>query len=259
MDNLVLVVKNAVGTFQTQLNPLNPGATPQWDFSSLNEIIGDYRSTINECRALLNNNRQYLQRRSALRNIEWNILVQPDATRLKDQILLHNAKVLFVLKPLEIDLLSRIHADLASRIDNVHELVLRIAGVVVPDLQQGILQQENRPIYTITIPPQVEEIYQQAAEIDHPDVRHADRFPSIEGAEAFIIHLKNSTTAFRAGLLVEERTPAANQYLNLLKCVWIMKRLKSSRELSISGRQSHWPSYIKQLDAVCSIPFSLFI
>jgi hypothetical protein len=35
-----------------------------------------------------------------------------------------------------------------------------------------------------------------------------------------------------------------------LKCVWIIRKLRSSQELSNTGHQSHWPSYIKRLDAV---------
>ncbi|KAI9781265.1 MAG: hypothetical protein M1839_006057 [Geoglossum umbratile] len=240
LDNVSHVVSNAFSNLQAPPNRL---AAPPWDFSSLWEIIGDYHSTINECKKLLLECQRYHQGGSALRNIEWNIFVQPTVKRLTEQILLHNSKTLFLLKPLEIDLLCRIHQDLASRIDAVHAAVLG---------QEIVSQSENQRSFTLAIPPELEAIIQQAAEVDHPELRDGNLFPLSEGAEAFVIHFNNATVGFRAGLLVDGRTPSAEQYLNLLKCIWIMRKLQHTQELSNLGQQSHWPSYIKQLDAELS-------
>jgi hypothetical protein len=247
LDSVNLVVNNAFSKLRA---PPNHSTTPLWDFSSLKEIIGNYHSTIDECKTLLLEYQWYRQGGSALKNIEWNMFVRPTVRRLTEQILLHNSKVLFLLKPLEIDLLSRVHQDLASRIDVVHAAVLKIQGILVPDLQEVVSQLENQRSFTLTIPPELEARIQKAAEIDHPELRDGDLFPLGEGAEAFVIQFNNATIRFEAGRLADERMPSAEQYLNLLKCVWIMRRLQNTRELSNLGQQSHWPSYIKQLDAV---------
>ncbi|KAI9767775.1 MAG: hypothetical protein M1840_005456 [Geoglossum simile] len=240
LDNVSRVVSRAFSNLQAPPNRL---AAPPWDFSSLWEIIGDYRSTINDCKRLLSDSQRYYQGGSALRNIEWNIFVQPTVKRLTERILLHNSKTLFLLKPLEIDLLCRIHQDLASRIDAVHAAVLG---------QEVVSQLENPRSFTLAIPPEVEARIQQEAEIDHPELRDGGLFPLSEGAEAFVVHFNNATVGFRAELLVDGRTPSAEQYLNLLKCIWIMRRLQCTQELSNLGQQSHWPSYIKQLEGELS-------
>lgn len=76
-------------------------ASPRWDQYSLLEIIGDYEETLGECCALVKNNRRYQSSTVPIKNIEWNMLVQPNAERLRRRLLLHNSKVLLVLKPFE--------------------------------------------------------------------------------------------------------------------------------------------------------------
>jgi hypothetical protein len=73
----------------------------RWDRSSLREIIGDYEATLQECTELLNRNRRYRVGGGPLRNIEWNVLVQPSVDRMRERIILHNSKILHVLKPFE--------------------------------------------------------------------------------------------------------------------------------------------------------------
>ena len=68
--------------------------------SSLEEIIGDYKSTLRECYDLIRSNQRYY-RTNAMRNIEWNVLIQPNADRLRQRILLHNSKIFHFLKPFE--------------------------------------------------------------------------------------------------------------------------------------------------------------
>lgn len=58
--------------------------------------------TLRECRHLLESNERYRKGGNPLRNIEWNVLVQPVADQLRQRIMLHNSKILHVLKPLEV-------------------------------------------------------------------------------------------------------------------------------------------------------------
>jgi hypothetical protein len=63
--------------------------------------VGDYEATLHECYDLICANNRYRGGSTALRNIEWNVLLQPSVERLRQRIVLHNSKILHVLKPFE--------------------------------------------------------------------------------------------------------------------------------------------------------------
>lgn len=71
------------------------------DRRSLNEIIGDYQATLEQCQLLLDRNRRYSQTTSPLRNIEWNYNVMPQVDHLRSRIRMHTARIEHVLKPFE--------------------------------------------------------------------------------------------------------------------------------------------------------------
>lgn len=72
-------------------------------------------------------------------------------------------------------------------------------------------------------------------------------------ADAFITSLDKSTRNFKPGLTVNERIPSRPQYLSLLKCLFLMKKMQESEELEAARAPpslSHWPSYVKELEEV---------
>lgn len=98
LDILTRVVSQANSSLQTQ-NGYN--AVVRWDPMSLRSIVGDYEATLQECYKLIKSNQRYRVSSTPLKNIEWNVLVQPSADRLRQRIALHNSKILHVLKPFE--------------------------------------------------------------------------------------------------------------------------------------------------------------
>ncbi|KAI1042244.1 hypothetical protein LB505_003109 [Fusarium chuoi] len=62
--------------------------------------------TLRECNELLRSNNRYRVGTNPLRNLEWNVLVQPAADQLRQRIMLHNSKILHVLKPFEVSVTS---------------------------------------------------------------------------------------------------------------------------------------------------------
>ncbi|KAI8175921.1 hypothetical protein K4K52_011710 [Colletotrichum sp. SAR 10_76] len=226
----------------------------RWDPSSLGEIIGDYQGTLRECIELIDNNNRYRLNSGPLRNIEWNVLVAPAADRLRARIALHNSKVLHVLKPFEIDLLCRVredihrvHHDLVDRISAVHGDLHRLIGVLVPDLQVALDQQAQQQEQSLDIPLLVKDGLLKAWESRSPD----EPAPGLkEITDAFVVHFDRSTVNFTpAGILVENKIPRLEQYLSLLKCVWLKERIDESPELkqAVPG-VSHWPSYVQELE-----------
>lgn len=98
LDVLTRVVHQANSSLQRQ-GAYNSYA--RWDPASLRSITGDYELTLHECYELIQANSRYRVGSNALQNIEWNVLVQPSADRLRQRIALHNSKILHVLKPFE--------------------------------------------------------------------------------------------------------------------------------------------------------------
>ncbi|KAK2017260.1 hypothetical protein LZ32DRAFT_577338 [Colletotrichum eremochloae] len=251
LDILTRVVKQADESLRREsaFKPL------RWDPSSLQEIIGDYNETLNECRTLIADNNRYRSSGGPLRNIEWNVLVAPAADRLRARIALHNSKVSHVLKPFEIDLLYRVredirlvHQDLANRITAVHSDLHRLIGVLVPDLDHALAQQSRREPIQLEIPPIVADGLQHAWTAER---QQGSSGPSLqEMADVFVFHYDKSTVKFTAGILVENRIPDIEQYVSLLKCIWVMQHIRESPELgqTPTSSLSHWPSYIKQLE-----------
>jgi len=247
------VVIHAVQSLRQQ----SPHWAPRlrWDERSLLDIIGDYRATIRECEGLINTNKRYSLPSGPVRNLEWNVLVQPQADRLRQRIQLHNSKILHVLKPFEIDLLCRVrqdiermHHDLAERITAVHHDIRRLIGILTPDLEAALEQQAHREIHFLDVPVPVAERFRQQSLADRPEYGY-DVEPSLgDLTDAFIMHFGTSTVVFRSGMLLETRLPPAEQYLSLLKCVWLAGKFRCCRALREASPESHWPSYVRQLE-----------
>ncbi|KAJ4129346.1 hypothetical protein NW768_007884 [Fusarium equiseti] len=255
LDILSRVITWADDSLQSQRRPGVP-ARLRWDQSSLIEIVGDYEMTLRECRRLLESNERYRKGGNPLRNIEWNVLVQPVADQLRQRIMLHNSKILHVLKPLEVDLLLRVrqdielmHRDLAERITDVHHDIRRLMGVLIPDLDEALDQRVQRSVVLLEVPIELDDQFRFAALTGHPEYRVEDDFELSELSDAFIHNFHKSTINFQSGMLVEDRVPDVDQYLNLLKCVWILKRIQASPALRTANKDtSHWPSYTRQLE-----------
>jgi hypothetical protein len=98
LDTLTRIVDNAAHSLQAEASH---GAVVRWDPDSLLDIVGDFRATLEECRTLLWENRRYGLATNAFRNLEWNVMVQDSAERLRQRIIMHNTKIALVLKPFE--------------------------------------------------------------------------------------------------------------------------------------------------------------
>ncbi|KAF2457314.1 hypothetical protein BDY21DRAFT_286239 [Lineolata rhizophorae] len=244
LDSVGRVVNNALN----EMNNRNLPLCRPWDLSSLREIVGDYETTLRDSKALLEENKQYGTPRGHMANVEFNVLVQPKAQRLQERILLHNSKMLLLLQPLEMDLLTRVHKDLAQRIGDVHNDLRKLMGAVIPNYEQARDQMETQESCILEIPSDIANKFERAAEIGRIHSIAPASFPLDESTSAFVVHLQQSTVLFQAGIFVDQRQPPPQQYLNLLKCVWLMRWMRVSPKLADPSNQSHWPSYIKKLD-----------
>ncbi|PGH05874.1 hypothetical protein GX51_02653 [Blastomyces parvus] len=249
LENVYRVASNA--TFQLETSPLGRSTDSKqlWDLTSLNEILGDYHETLRHCEKLLRDNYRYNNASDPRRGISWNSFVQPDVDRLRSRISLHNLKILFVLKPFEIDLLFRVHQDLAARMTSMHNDLRRLMGVVVPDFKEEMAHQRKDTTFVLEIPPNFALKFQQAAEINHPEFANGGQLPLTDTATAFVFHFGKGTAKLKAARFdsIAERTASVIAYVNLLKCIWLMKHMEG-HQASEGSELSHWPSYVKALN-----------
>jgi len=262
LNNITNVVENAKITWaQHSLRMGRSRFSPvqkDWDFSSLREIIGDYHKTLADCKTLLEENHEFRKNRNAAYNIEWNVVIQPKVDHLRKRLESHNSKISILLKPLELNLFAEIHKDLADRIDAVHRSILHLQGLLIPDVEQAILEQGHSVPITLTVPPEIETKFQTAAVKAHPEIRLHGGFPLQAGADAFVSHFDQSTKGFTAGNFLKERVPEPKQYLELLKCIWLINGIKDSKDLQNQDKDSQWPGYVDQLNENLSLECQRF-
>jgi hypothetical protein len=260
LKDISRVVENAKSQQSQQSAGLrSPSLQKDWDLSSLKEIIGDYEKTLSDCRKLLEENHEFRKKRNFAYNNYWNLVIQPKIDQLRKRLQLHNTKIVILLKPLEIRLLTDIHQDIVERIDAVHRSVLQLQGLLIPDIDQAISEQGRDIPVSLDIPADIAKKFQTSTEKSRPEIRTPGRFPLQAGADAFVLYLEESTKKFTStGNFINNRTPLAQQYLNLLKCIWIIKQLRESDALRDAPRDSQWPGYISQLNQDLSVECQRF-
>jgi hypothetical protein len=261
LEHIQNIVQNASLSWQQQAlrsrQLRGTSSQKEWELSSVQEIVGDYKATLAGCQKLLDENSEFLASRGAIYNVEWNLVIRPKVDYLQKRLRAHNSKLLLLLKPLELSLLSdvyrglsNIHSDLVERIDAVHQSVLLLQGLLIPDIAQALSEQRQQMEIPLQVPDSIERKFLAATEKSRPEVRQPNRFPLQLGADSFLTHFENSTLSFEAGRFLADRTPQPDQYLNLLKCIWVLGRIRKSdefAEVSQPSQDSQWPGYINQL------------
>jgi hypothetical protein len=147
--------------------------------------------------------------------------------------------------------IHRAHQDLANRITAVHCDLHRLIGVLVPDLEQELKNQSERQVFLLDVPHDVANRFRVVALADRPEYADDSSFRLEDLSDAFVFNYQNSTKNFeRSGLPIADRTPPLEQYLSLMKCIWLFERMKKSVLATPTEPESHWPSFIRQLEDV---------
>jgi hypothetical protein len=135
------------------------------------------------------------------------------------------------------------------RIDSVHSDLRYLIGILVPDYQQARALRDRQEPYYLDVLPEFDKRFEQAVGMGKlgfgPRELRLD-----DSTDIFVFHFDRSTKKFTPGMLLAERTPSQDQFLSLLKCIWVMRKIRNTPQLRLAHPSSHWPSYIKQLEAV---------
>ena len=97
LQNLIRAVKK-VSNLAANGPPKPQGTSePEFDMSSLLEISGDFRDTLEQSKKLLVDHGSLGEQRGAITapfiNIRWNMTIRPSVQRLRERIAIHNRKV----------------------------------------------------------------------------------------------------------------------------------------------------------------------
>jgi hypothetical protein len=137
---------------------------------------------------------------------------------------------------------------LQSGVNLVQWTVQSLIARSYPELAEEIEQLLRQRIYVIDIPTSL---------YDTLEAKLNDRPGSVEGSVAsleeltdcFLVHFDKNTVQFPHQ---SRRTyPHTDQYIELLKCQFLMNRIQRFEEARDSTELSHWPGYVRALQEVC--------
>lgn len=219
-------------------------------------MTGDFHQTLYDCEKLLHNHARLQRGRSnCLENFGWWTSTERDVYSLRERVKFHVTKVAFIAKPFETQLLLRIRRDVQQlRRDLAH-----LTGIVTNGVGQTRNASNPQFLDSVTLPDHILTRFAIAFNVNRP-VCFEERsdWPLKEGFDALVFHFSKSTIEFNSRPELGQNIPEGPQYLNLLKCIWIMERLKSSSYLIDAGTDSLWADYMRGLEDEIKIQFRRF-
>ena len=216
----------------------------------LPDVTGDFHQTLNDCEKLLRNHAGLQRGRSNfLQNFTWWTSAERDVYSLRERVKFHVTKVAFIAKPFETQLLLGIQRD----VQQLRRDVAHLTGVVA----NGVGQMRNTS--NDTLPDHILTRFTIAFNENRPVCfEKSSDWPLKEGFDALVFHFSKSTIEFNSRPELGQNIPEGPQYLNLLKCIWIMEHLKASSYLTNAGTDSLWADYMRGLEDEIRAEFRRF-
>ncbi|KAK0661552.1 hypothetical protein DIS24_g2669 [Lasiodiplodia hormozganensis] len=233
LETIKAVIENAYNQLQRgRLQPFGEDFLDD-DKKSVDVIIGDYVKTLADCEKLLKDKSKFRHnRQNFVLNVVWNIEIEPEVARLRDRLAFHNIKILMILKPLEIKMLADIRGLILDLHDEVMIELKEIKGILTSSTTD-----DERKLLSLHVPENLAARLEDALVHDHPECQDPDIFPLQLGMDAFL-------RCFQDG----NSTSETDTYLNLMKCLWIMRRIKRSVEYKKLAEGSLWQRYVSRMD-----------
>ncbi|KAI4164534.1 MAG: hypothetical protein LQ342_001847 [Letrouitia transgressa] len=212
----------------------------------LPEVTGDFRRTVKDCQTLLYNHAGLEQRRANIRkNLEWWSFVETDVTNLRERVKFHVSKISFIAKPFQIQLLLGIQHDVRQ----LRRELAVLTNIISTGVRHDINESHASYLPSISIPADILTRFTLAVNIKRPSCfNNNSDWPLREGFDALVFHYSKSTIEFNSRPELGETSPDGQQYLNLLKCIWIIDQLKASTHFREAGPDSLWADYMRSLE-----------
>jgi len=251
LDEVTAITDHAKTTAKTKRMS---GRTQQWKIETMHEIIGDYTATLQDCERFLRDNSRFDQvATGAAQNLEWNARKGPAKKRLQERLQCHSSKLQLLLIPLEFSMITSlvkdVWKDLGERIETVHQVVHEIRGLYVEGVDPRDNSRPERKFEPLEVPPSICSKFENASRNASTDSSTSSNLALGAATDAWFVHFSKSTRMKEAGgRRVEERTVTPPQYLNLLKCCWILEKIHTCPELLSAPSESIWPAFIAEMD-----------
>ena len=222
----------------------------------LPEVTGDFYQTLNDCERLLRNHAGLQRGRSNfLENFGWWTSAERDVCSLRERVKFHVTKVAFIAKPFETQLLLGIRRD----VQQLRRDVAHLTGIVTNGVGQARNASNPPFLDSVTLPDYILTRFTIAFNVNRPVCfEEKSDWPLKEGFDALVFHFSRSTIEFNSRPELGKNIPEGSQYLNLLKCIWIMEQLKSSSYFTNAGTDSLWADYMRGLEDEIRIQFRRF-
>ncbi|PMD42878.1 hypothetical protein L207DRAFT_563707 [Hyaloscypha variabilis F] len=209
--------------------------------SSLVDIIGDYRRTLQDCDQFLKDKERFSWEGDFVNNIIWNFSIASEVQTLKDRVAFLNIKLMTVLKTLDLRMANqlhinifRIHQDLALRIDSAQDDIIHAVQAAGDDILEYLRSKNgdpsiaSNPRYSsnaIIVPYALQNLFEIQLRGSSFDADQ-DQFPLVLGLDAAIYHIytADSITADSKDMKRER------QWLAIYKAHWMISKVKSGRE-----------------------------
>jgi hypothetical protein len=225
LNNLHPALRHAL---QQHENPDVDGPDLERDLTNL---ISDFRHTIRQCKELLGEHVN-LRRNSAgfIENVIWATTAKDKVEMLRKTIQFHAQKIHLVMEPVNHNLLTTID----GKVDIIHSkinIILRHFSIStsLPQIPIWLASRLNETVFK-NAPRNFSNILQ---------------IPLKEGFDVLCIHFRESTFAFHDPETAEQ-TP--EQYLNLLKCQWLVETLRKGTQFQRAHPASLYPRTIGQME-----------
>ncbi|KAH8707071.1 hypothetical protein GQ44DRAFT_763768 [Phaeosphaeriaceae sp. PMI808] len=193
----------------------------------LGSLVGDIEQTLLEAQELATSHIK-IHRNAAgfIHNVIWAAHAEPKVDSLRKAMQFHAQKIFLVMEPVNLRLLTTIDVKI-DKMDEKLDILLGITAFSFPEL-----------------PGWLDTMFRDAILVDMPSpFNHVNKIPLSQGFDALYLHYRESTHAFRDSETAEQ---TVEQYLNLLKCQWLLNILREGEQFKRGG--SLYPRVLKQIE-----------
>lgn len=114
----------------------------------------------------------------------------------------------------------------------------------------------------IQIPKYLIDKFEESSRLGRPELENGNILPMHQGINAFLSHYKDDTTTsqFSGGFLLETPTQSPEQYLRMMKAIWIIQRVRYSKEYTQASQSGNrlLRCFVESLGQKCLEDFNRF-
>ncbi|KAF1844355.1 uncharacterized protein K460DRAFT_357965 [Cucurbitaria berberidis CBS 394.84] len=227
LTTIASIVETANGSLEA--DTISAFGPKIYDTTSLTEIIGNFRLTLEECRQLLNDDDKFRQKNGFITNIIYNINIDPQIVRLTERLAFHSTKIGLVLDPFNIHVQTQLrnlhkeqHQDIAELLQELKHLLISgrdpVSETPVLHIKRD-LEVPTELCERFTLESQRRLSSTSSTSSANDATVHEAQISVKDGLEAFFYHFNGIS-----------QDGDSMSYLRLMKSIWIMDKIRGSHD-----------------------------